>query len=82
MNRVVSPTAPDLPLTFDDIRLATADFTGDGMADLLVFRNVGPAEDGTPQGVDIERYWTTPDGFTRYPWRTDLTLDWATFDPL
>jgi hypothetical protein len=82
MSRVVYPTTPDLPLTFDDIRLATADFTGDGMADLLVFRNLGPAADGTPQGVEIQRYWTTPDGFTRSTWRTDPTLDWATFDPL
>jgi hypothetical protein len=82
MSRAVYPAAPDLPLTFDAIRLATADFTGDGMADLLVFRNPGPAADGTPQGVEIQRYWTTPNGFARYPWRTDLRLDWATFDPL
>ena len=81
MSRVVYPATPDLPLAFDGIRLATADFTGDGMADLLVFRNLGPAADGTPQGVEIQRYWTTPNGFTRDAW-TDPTLDWATFDPL
>ena len=82
MSRVVYPATPDLPLAFDDTRLATADFTGDGMADLLVFRNLGPAADGTPQGVEIQRYWTTPNGFTRYAWGTDPVLDWATFDPL
>jgi hypothetical protein len=82
MSRVVYPATPDLPLAFDAIRLATADFTGDGMADLVVFRDPGPAADGTLQGVEIQRYWTTPDGFTRYAWRADPTLDWATFDPL
>jgi hypothetical protein len=82
MRRVVYPATPELPLAFDTVRLATADFTGDGMADLLIFRNLGPAEDGTPRGVEIQRYWTMPDGFIRYAWRTDLTLDWATLDPL
>jgi hypothetical protein len=82
MTRVVYPAAPDLPLVFDDLRLASADFTGDGMADLLVFRNPGAGADGAPQGVEIQRYWTTPNGFARYPWGTDPTLDWATFDPL
>jgi hypothetical protein len=82
MSRVVYPVTPDLPLPYDDIRLATADFTGDGMADLLVFRNLGPAADGTPQGVEIQRYWTAPNGFARSTWGTDLTLDWARFDPL
>jgi hypothetical protein len=74
--------SPDLPLAFDDIRLATADFTGDGMTDLLVFRKLPAAADGTPQGIEIQRYWTTSNGFSRFPWRTDPTLDWATFDPL
>src|SRR5512140_1299056 len=82
MTRVVYPVSPDLPLAFDDIRLATADFTGDGMTDLIVFRKLPPAADGTPGGVDIQRYWTAPDGFSRFPWRIDGTLDWATFDPL
>jgi hypothetical protein len=82
MSRVVYPATPNLPLAFDAIRLATADFTGDGMGDLIVFRNLGQSADGTPQGVEIQRYWTTPNGFTRDPWRTDPTLDWATFDPL
>jgi hypothetical protein len=82
MSRAVYPVSPDLPLAFDDIRLATADFTGDGMTDLLVFRKLAPAADGTAQGVEIQRYWTTPGGFSRSPWRTDPTLDWATLDPL
>ena len=82
MSRVAYPATPSLPLAFDAIRLATADFTGDGMADLLVFRNLGQSVDGTPQGVEIQRYWTTPNGFTRDTWGTDPTLDWATFDPL
>ena len=82
MRRDVYPATPDLPLAFDDIRLATADFTGDGMADLLIFRNLGPAADGTPQGVEIQRYWTTPDGFARSTWRIDPALDWASFDLL
>lgn len=82
MGRVAYPATPSLPLAFDAIRLATADFTGDGMADLLVFRNLGQSTDGTPQGVEIQRYWTTPNGFTRDAWGTDPTLNWATFDPL
>ena len=82
MGRVAYPATPSLPLAFDAIRLATADFTGDAMADLLVFRNLGQYADGTPQGVEIQRYWTTPNGFTRDTWGTDPTLDWATFDPL
>jgi len=82
MSRVAYPATPSLPLAFDAIRLAAADFTGDGMADLLVFRNLGQSADGTPQGVEIQRYSTTPNGFTRDAWGTDPTLDWATFDPL
>jgi hypothetical protein len=82
MSRVVYPATPNLPLAFDAIRLATADFTGDGIADLIVFRNLGQSADGTPQGVEIQRYWTTPNGFSRDAWGTDPTLDWATFDPL
>ena len=82
MSRAVYPVLPDLPLAFDDIRLATADFTGDGMTDLLVLRKLPPAADGTAQGVEIQRYWTTLSGFSRSPWRTDPTLDWATLDPL
>ena len=82
MSRVVYPATPTLPLAFDSICLATADFTGDGMADLLVFRNLGPAAGGTPQGVEVQRYWTTPNGFARSTWWTDFALDWETFDPL
>ena len=83
MTRVAYTAVPDPLLAFDAIRLATADFTGDGMADLLVFWNPGPAADGTSQPVEILRYWTTPeDGFDEYPWQADPSLDWATFDPL
>ncbi len=82
MRRVVYPVSPDMPLAFDHIRLAAADVTGDGTADLIVFRKLDAAADGTPPGVDIARYWTLPDGFSRVPWRTDPTLDWATLDPL
>ncbi len=46
MSRRIYPVAPELPLAFDAIRLASADFTGDGMADLLVFRNAGALADG------------------------------------
>jgi hypothetical protein len=52
------------------------------MTDLLVFRKLPPAADGTAQGIEIQRYWTTPSGFSRSPWRTDPTLDWSTLDPL
>lgn len=82
MSRAVYPAAPDLPLAFDDIRLATADFTGDGLTDLLVFRKLAPAADGTQPGVEIQRYWTGSKGFSRFPWRADPGLDWATLDPL
>jgi hypothetical protein len=82
MSRVVYPVTADLPLAFDAIRLAAADFTGDGMVDLLVFRNPGTTANGTPPAVEIQRYWTTPNGFQRSVWRADPTIDWTTLDPL